>query len=85
MAHGPAAGPAGDRPAGVGLGSQLSHHEVALIKIGSGGLNGKLGEVLARRPRGDVASAKVGPGVLRTLAAVRAWNGMARDGPSKHV
>jgi hypothetical protein len=44
----------------------VTDREVALIEIGRGGLNGKLKEVLARVPRGDVASAEVSRGVLRT-------------------
>jgi len=44
----------------------VTDREIALIKIGSGGLNGKLDEVLARIPREDVTSAKVSRGVLRT-------------------
>jgi len=44
----------------------VTDRELALIRIRPGGLNGRLGEVLARVPRGDVASARVSPGVLRT-------------------
>jgi hypothetical protein len=44
----------------------VTDREVALIKIGSGGLNGKLEEVLARVPRSEVASAEVSRGALRT-------------------
>ena len=53
----------------------VTEQEVALIKIGSGGLNGKLEEVLARVPRGDVASAKVSPGVLRTNLTINFTGG----------
>jgi hypothetical protein len=44
----------------------VTDQEIALIKIGSGGMNGKLDEVLARIPRDEIASAKVSRGVLRT-------------------
>jgi hypothetical protein len=44
----------------------VTDRELALIRIKPGGWNGRLGEVLARVPRGDVASARLSPGVLRT-------------------
>ncbi len=53
----------------------VTDQEVALIKVGSGGLNGKLKDVLARVPRGDVASAKVSPGVLRTNLTISFTDG----------
>ena len=53
----------------------VTDQEVALLKIGSGGLNGKLEQVLARMPRGDVASAKVSPGVLRTNLTINFTGG----------
>jgi len=42
----------------------VTEREVALIRIGSGGPNGRLEEVLARVPRSEIASAEVGGGVL---------------------
>jgi hypothetical protein len=39
--------------------------EIALLKIRSGGFNGRLQEVIARLPRNDVASARVSGGLLR--------------------
>jgi hypothetical protein len=53
----------------------VTEREVALIKIGSGGLNGKLEEVLARVPRSDIASAKVSSGVLRTNLTISFTDG----------
>jgi hypothetical protein len=49
--------------------------ELALIRIKPGGWNGRLGEVLARVPRGDVASARVSPGFLRTNLTIRFTDG----------
>jgi len=53
----------------------VTDQEVALLKIGSGGLNGKLEEVLARVPRGDVASAEVSGGVLRCQLTINFTDG----------
>jgi len=48
----------------------VTDQEVALLKIGSGGLNGKLEEVLARVPRSEVASAEVSGGALRCPVSI---------------
>jgi len=53
----------------------VTDREVALINIGSGGLNGKLEEVLARVPRSDVASAEVSRGALRTNLTINFTDG----------
>jgi len=42
----------------------VTDQEVALLKIGSGGLNGRLDEVIARVSRSQVASGKVSRGML---------------------
>jgi hypothetical protein len=53
----------------------VTDREVALLTIERGGWNGRLGEVLARVPRSDVASAKVSPGVLRTNLTISFTDG----------
>jgi hypothetical protein len=53
----------------------VTDSEVALIRIGSGGVNGRLEEVIARVPRGEVASANVSRGVLRCGVTVSFTDG----------
>jgi hypothetical protein len=54
----------------------VTDREVALIRLGRGGWkNGGPGEVLARAPRGDVASARMSPGVLRTNLTISFTDG----------
>jgi hypothetical protein len=53
----------------------VTDREVALIKCGPGGRNGKAGEMLARVPRSEVASAAVSRGVLRTNLTVSFTDG----------
>jgi hypothetical protein len=48
----------------------VTDREVALVKVGSGGMNGRLEEVLARAHRSEVASAEVGRGALRTKLTI---------------
>ena len=53
----------------------VTDQEVALLKIGSGGVNGRLEEVMARVPRSDVASAEVSGGVLRCEVTINFTDG----------
>jgi hypothetical protein len=54
----------------------VTDREVALMRLGRGGRkNGRPGQVLARAPRADVASARVSPGVLRTNLTIRFTGG----------
>jgi hypothetical protein len=53
----------------------VTDREVALIKYGPGSSNGKAGEVLARVPRSEVASAVVSRGALRTNLTIGFANG----------
>lgn len=53
----------------------VTDHEITLIKYGPGGRNGKAGEVLARVPRSEVASAAVSRGVLRTNLTISFTDG----------
>jgi len=53
----------------------VTDREVALIKYGPGSNNGKAGEVLARVPRSEVASAVVSRGALRTNLTIGFTNG----------
>lgn len=53
----------------------VTDQEVALLKIGSGGVNGRLEEVMARVPRSDVASAEVSGGVLRCEVTISFTDG----------
>jgi hypothetical protein len=53
----------------------VTDREVALIKYGPGGRNGKAGEVLARVARSEVASAAVSRGVLRTNLTINFTDG----------
>ena len=54
----------------------VNDREVALLRLGTGGFkNGTPGEVIARVPRSDVASARVSAGVLRTNLTISFTNG----------
>lgn len=53
----------------------VTDQEVALVKVGSGGVNGRLEEVMARVPRSDVASAEVSGGMLRCDATIKFTDG----------
>jgi hypothetical protein len=54
----------------------VTDREVALMRLGRGGWkNGRPGEVLARVPRSDIASARVSPGVLRTNLTISFTDG----------
>jgi len=53
----------------------VTDREVALLKIGSGGVNGRLEEVMARVPRSDVASAEVSGGMLRCDVTIKFTDG----------
>jgi hypothetical protein len=58
----------------------VTDREIALLTIRSGRLNGsRLGEVLARVPRSDVASARLSPGVLRTNLTIGFTDGATWD------
>ena len=53
----------------------VTDREVAVINYGPGSRNGKGGEVLARVPRSEVASAVVSRGVLRTNLTINFTDG----------
>jgi hypothetical protein len=53
----------------------VTDQEIALLKIGSGGFNGRLQEVTARVPRSDVASAGVSRGLLRCGVTIKFTDG----------
>jgi len=45
----------------------VTSHEIALVKLGSGLLKVKLGEVVTRVPRSDVRSVEIGRGIAPSL------------------
>ncbi len=53
----------------------VTDREIALLKIGSGGFNGRLEEVIARVPRSEVASAGVSGGLLRCGVTIKFTDG----------
>jgi hypothetical protein len=53
----------------------VTDQEVAVVKYGPGGRNGKAGEVLARVPRSEVATAVVSRGTLRTNLTISFTDG----------